>query len=44
MSFSVANYIEIKAMTLLGLTVAGCSTAPNPTTAGGRNREGEEMQ
>ena len=44
MSFSVAIYIEIKAMTLLRLTVAGCSTAPSLTAASGRNREGEEMQ
>ena len=43
MSFSVAIYIEIKVMTLVRLTAAGCSTAPNPTAAGGRNREGEEV-
>ena len=43
MSFSVAIYIAIKRMTLLRLTVAGCSNAPNPTAAGGRSREGEEV-
>ena len=44
MSFSVAIYIEIKVMTLVRLTATGCSTAPNPTAAGGRSREGEEVQ
>jgi len=43
MSFSVAIYIEIKAMTLLRLTGAGCSTAKKSTAAGGRSREISEV-